>query len=157
MQRVFAMLDRTTTLALENQNSKTCEQCKNEFLPRQGRGGKPQRFCSTDCRLAFHSGGQHSQRSPTCSALVPVGVIIDHPRAENAPEATAEDFDWGDAESLIVPEQNATACYFNKAGELVIRQKRWPGDDSVIFVAPGCIADFIDKLTDICGVPSVGK
>lgn len=39
------------------------------------------------------------------------------------------DFDWNETESVIVPEQAATAVYFNNAGQIVIRQKGDPYDD----------------------------
>ncbi len=32
----------------------SCPWCNKPFLPRVG-GGKPQRFCSTQCRTQFHS------------------------------------------------------------------------------------------------------
>jgi hypothetical protein len=57
---------------------------------------------------------------------------------------------------VILPEQPATAVYFNPRGELVIRQKRWPDDDSFIYIAPDFVSEFIDKLCDIIGIPSVG-
>jgi hypothetical protein len=43
-----------------------CEHCNSPFTRRTGNGGKPQRFCSPQCRHAFHA--QREQRSPTCSA-----------------------------------------------------------------------------------------
>jgi len=133
-----------------------CEQCGNEFEPRNGSGGKPQRFCSTACRQAFHS--QRSQRSPTCSAATLLPAVIEPPKPQNAPQATpepSEDFDWNKDDSVILHEQPATAVYFNKEGSLVIRQRRWPDDDSFIYIAESSIADFLDRLTDACGVPSV--
>ena len=97
-----------------------------------------------------------SQRSPACGALP--AVIDSGPQNSpaDAPEADLK-FDWSDTESVVLPEQYATACYFNKTGELVIRQKRWPDDDAFIYIAPDQIVQFIDKLTDIIGIPSVGK
>jgi hypothetical protein len=68
-----------------------------------------------------------------------------------------EDFDWSQDDSIILPEQPATACYFNKREELVIRQRRWPDDDVVIFISPASITKFLDKITDVCGVPSAGN
>jgi hypothetical protein len=146
-------------------NFKTCEQCGNEFEPRNGNGGKPQRFCSTDCRRLFQN-GQRSQRGtnaqqtpPTRNAATSPPVVIGQPKPENAPAATPEpsgDFDWNDAEAVVLHEQPATAVYFNKEGSLVIRQRRWPDDDAFIYIAETSIADFLDKLTDICGIPSFG-
>lgn len=61
----------------------SCDQCGNEFKPRHGSGGKPQRFCSTKCRLAFHSEGQRPQHAPTCD------TVTEEIRA-TTPEATAK-------------------------------------------------------------------
>jgi hypothetical protein len=69
-------------------------------------------------------------------------------------EDDGEHFDWMKDESVIIREQPATACYFNPAGELVIRQRRWPDDDVFIYVAPHTIQEFLDKVTDACGVGS---
>ena len=45
--------------------AQACEHCGGDFIPRTGSGGKPQRFCSPDCRTAFHE-RQRSQHGPTC-------------------------------------------------------------------------------------------
>jgi hypothetical protein len=66
------------------------------------------------------------------------------------------DFDWEDRECVVLPEQPQTAVYWNTQDELVIRQRRWPDDDPCIFVSRASVAEFIDRLTDICGVPSFG-
>ena len=134
-----------------------CEHCGQPFTPRSGTGGKPQRFCSAECRAASHNKPQRSQRSPTCSNGVQLPAVT-QPAEKDAPQAApAGDFDWSDTDSVVLPEQPATACYFNPCGELVIRQKRWPDDDSFIYIAPNLISEFIDKLTGIIGVPSVGR
>jgi hypothetical protein len=142
----------------------TCEQCGNEFQPRK-HGGEPQRFCSTECRRLFQKDkrcpqlratAQQPPQPRTLPTLLP--ALIEPPKPENAPQATpepSEDFDWNkDDSSIILREQPATAVYFNKEGSLVIRQHRWPDDDIFIYIAESSIGDFLDKLTDICGVPS---
>jgi hypothetical protein len=40
---------------------------------------------------------------------------------------------------------------------LVIRQRCWPDDDALIFIAADSVDRFIDKLTDVMGIPSAGK
>jgi hypothetical protein len=52
--------------------------------------------------------------------------------------------------------RSSTAIYFNTRGELVIRQEAdWNEDtDTVLVIAKNNIEEFLDKLTDICGVPS---
>ena len=138
-------------------NFKNCQRCGNEFKSRNGNGGKPQRFCSTACRQAFHS--QRSQRSPTCTLPTLVPAVIDQPKPENAPRATpepSEDFDWNDTESVVLTEQRETAIYWNPNGDLVIRQKCWPDDDVWVVISKSSVDQFLDKLTDICGIPSFG-
>jgi hypothetical protein len=135
-----------------------CENCGNGFEPRKG--GKPQRFCSETCRMAFHAEVREAGKAvteanrATCT-LQTVTTPLLEPKPGPAP--TGEDFDWADDESVILREQPETAAYFNREGGLVIRQHRWPDDDTVVVIARNCIADFLDKLTDICGVPSVGR
>jgi hypothetical protein len=140
-----------------------CEQCGIAFTPRERSGGKPQRFCSTDCRQAFHSearaGGSpdlRPQRAPTCSALP---AVIDPPTPKsprNAPEANS-DFDWNDADAVALAEQHETAIYWNPKGDLVIRQRSWIDDDSLIFISRDSVDQFVDKLCDVVGIPSVSR
>jgi hypothetical protein len=68
-------------------------------------------------------------------------------------------FDWWKDDSIVVERQMSIAVYFNSRGHLVIRQEAEPNEDedTVIYVAPENIAAFIDRLTDIIGIPSVGK
>jgi hypothetical protein len=131
-------------------NYKTCEHCGSEFPPRNGSGGSRQRFCSSDCRGLFHK-SQRSQRAPACTP---------QPKPENAPRATQEpsgDFSWDDAEAVVLHEQPETAVYWNPNGDLVIRQRRhWPDDDVWVVITGDSVDRFLDKLTDICGIPSVG-
>ena len=51
-----------------------------------------------------------------------------------------EDFNWAETESVVVPEQLMTAVYQNGAGDVVIRQGRYPDDDVVVVVLPGACA-----------------
>ena len=68
------------------------------------------------------------------------------------------EFDWLTDDSVVLQEQPQTAVYFNSTGGLVIRQRAaWDQeDDTFVLIAPQSIAEFIDKLTDVAGVPSVG-
>ena len=78
-------------------------------------------------------------------------VIVEHKPAEDDSK-----FNWSDDDSIILRPQPETAAYFNKEGSLVIRQRNWPEDDSFIFIAEANIGEFLDKITDVCGIPSVG-
>src|SRR5690349_1327081 len=95
-------------------HSTSCEQCGEPFAKREGSGGKPQKFCSPECRQAFHSDSQRSQRSPTCDvATVPAATPIADPvkAATEACEAQIaailgeqpeEQFDWIKDDSIIL-------------------------------------------------------
>ena len=52
-----------------------------------------------------------------------------------------------------------SAAYINQAGGLTIRQERsWDQDEDIIIaIAPENVGEFIDKLTDVIGIPSFGK
>jgi hypothetical protein len=52
-------------------------------------------------------------------------------------ESDGDDFDWNDPneEAIVLREQRATAVYRNRAGEVVIRQRGWPDDDTVLFIS----------------------
>jgi hypothetical protein len=147
----------TTSSDDKLQSALLCEQCREPFKPRKG--GKPQRFCSEPCRMAFHSEAREADKT-TLASLRERGTLPIPPAATMTPEppaAATGDFDWADDESVILREQPETAAYFNREGGLVIRQHRWPDDDTVVVIAGNCIGSFLDKLTDVCGVPSVGR
>ncbi|MGY4160199.1 MULTISPECIES: hypothetical protein [unclassified Bradyrhizobium] len=88
----------------------------------------------------------------------PVGKLKrgNSPAAEVPAAGARDDFDWSVDGAMVLREQLATAIYFNDSGDLVIRQRQWPGEDNLIFVAPNCQQEFIDKLTDALGIPSFG-
>ncbi len=121
-----------------------CEHCGNPFEPRKGSGGKPQRFCSSDCRQAFHANAREGQRSPTCDPATgltaPQEAIVQRLMGE-ARKGREADF-WhpleGDCkECTAVPSQPAIAVYWNHRDQVVIRQERSDGDDDdVVLVDP---------------------
>lgn len=131
---------------LLNSEAATCQHCGETFKPREGSGGSKQKFCSPVCRTAFRT----KPEVPSVSQRVPACAVV--PDAGNN-----EDFDWSNDSSVVLHEQPETAIYFNKYGTLVIRQREWPDQDSFVYIAETNIGDFLDRLTDICGVPSFGK
>jgi hypothetical protein len=136
-----------------------CHQCGKPFEPRSKSGGKPQRFCSPECRAAFHTQPQRSQRSPTCSAPS-LPAVVDQPKPKDEPAAPAkdsEDFDWSDDSVVVIREQPETAIYFNPAGGLVIRQRNGWDEDVYVYINARLIDTFIDKLCDVVGIPSAGR
>jgi hypothetical protein len=84
-------------------------------------------------------------------------AVIDPPTPKTASEPTGGEFDWRDADALILEHQAATAVYWNPKGDLVIRQQHWPDDDSLIFISKTSVQEFVDKLCDAVGIPSVGR
>ena len=99
-----------------------------------------------------------AQRNPACTTLP---AIIDPPLEEPSTRAPEDEskFDWSDDDCVVLQDQARTAVYLGQSGHLVIRQERqWDqDDDTYVLIAPHNIADFIDRLTDIAGIPSVGK
>ena len=124
-----------------------CEQCGNPFEPRKGSGGKPQRFCSTDCRIT--SNAQRSQRSPTCDAPIEPAAVIPLPQ----PETRGETFSW-DAENVdvVLRKQPLTAIYLNPWDQVVIRQENeadGPQDDPFVHFEMHNLPAIINRLTVI--------
>jgi hypothetical protein len=73
-----------------------------------------------------------------------------------APSASGE-FNWLDDDSIVLRDQRATAIYRNHWGGLVIRQEcAWnEEDDPFVVINPENIEAFLDRLTEVCGIPSV--
>lgn len=135
-------------------SKKICENCNGEFTPRAGSGGKPQRFCGEDCRRQYHA---DSQRGPTPEPKQALAVIPAQKKPATEPEPENE-FDWNTDSSVVLNERPATAVYFNNAQDLVIRQKQpWDSEDAFVYIPRDAINEFLDRLTDACGIPSVGK
>jgi hypothetical protein len=89
------------------------------------------------------------------AALAKVDQIAMEERARE--KLDEPDFDWAKDDAVVFKEQLATAVYFNRFDDLVIRQQSpWSDDGSDVYV---CIAKpfqqvFLDKLCDALGIPS---
>jgi hypothetical protein len=81
-----------------------------------------------------------------------------HSQADEPPQADHSDFDWIDEETLVLRRQRAVALYRLPDGGLVIRQERdWnEEDDTCIVISPENVGDFVDRLADVAGIPTVG-
>lgn len=155
-----------------------CHHCLAPFTPRKGSGGKPQKYCSEECRRAADA--QRDQRGPTRSDETKPGAVeppqaeivqraVDQcrgaiqrqleERAALAPPPDSPEFDWINSPDIVLREQPETAVYFNPNGALVIRQRAdWNEEnDPFVFICPNNIEAFIDKLCDLIGIPSAGK
>jgi hypothetical protein len=171
-------------LDLSEKPTTRCEQCGNDFTPRNGSGGRRQRFCSEKCKTAFHNSQRVNVSTPHLGESAPTakkqtrihgplaaGNVLDgtlppedfpanYPFDPPAPSKIdrPSDFDWLKIESVL-HEQRQTAIYWNADGDLVIRQRAdWDEEnDPFICICENNVGAFIDKLTDFIGIPSVGK
>jgi hypothetical protein len=159
-------IDQTNTQPAEHNQEpeliseqRICLRCCRPFTPRQGKGGKPQLYCSTACRKANANPNDGPNASPNA---VPnaidakdVGEDVGKDVGKDV-EEDAEEFSWNRDDSVILQHQRRTAVYFNTRDELVIRQEAdWNEEtDTVLVIAKNNIEEFLDKLTDICGIPS---
>lgn len=149
-----------SSLEVDIRTSTPCQQCGQPFVP--GKRGEKKRFCSEPCRLAFHAAQREAGKAALASFKQPCTVsaitpILPEPKTSPAP--TGEDFDWLNDNSVVLREQPETAVYFNRDGALVIRQRAaWnQEDDPFVFISPANIGEFLDKLTEACGVPLAGR
>jgi hypothetical protein len=169
-QRRTEVLDKTSVAIDEFESKpeaeeKTCEQCRQPFTPRASSGGKAQRFCSSDCRTAFHNAG--SQRVPVTptygepsTKLPHVGntvatTLAEHLAARAAEEARVSAF-W--EKNIVVRHQPAIAVYINVEDGLTIRQHReWDEDeDPLVAIGRENISEFVNRVIEICadnGIP----
>jgi hypothetical protein len=157
----------------------TCEHCQQPFQPRSSNsGGLPQRFCSSTCRKASNNSKRRSQRltdvglnsnenfehlnrstTPHCETLLQ--LTNNSPTTHEALAPKDDDrFDWTHDGTAMLEEQRQVAIYIGERGHLVIRQRAdWPTerDDTVILISPQNVIEFVDKLTDVAGIPSLGR
>jgi hypothetical protein len=77
-------------------------------------------------------------------------LIFPTPHAAPAQAEEEEDwkFDWLNDPSVILRDQAGVAAYYNRLGELVVKQKGPFGDDPAIFVAPENISKFLAGIRD---------
>jgi hypothetical protein len=141
-----------------------CQHCDEWFTPRTGSGGKPAKFCSTECRRAADA--ERKANAPNArqraSGMTEAEAVA---YAEKAAKATlanlqrdeASDFDWRADDCVVLQEQAETAIYFNDSGGLVIRQRNWPHEDQTVIITKECIEAFHDKLCDALGIGSIGR
>jgi hypothetical protein len=82
------------------------------------------------------------------SAMEKIDTIAAAEAARKQLGMNEEDFNWNADDSVILKEQRATAVYFNKSQELVIRQKAaWDEEeDTFLFVTPENYNTFIDAV-----------
>jgi hypothetical protein len=144
--------DTADTPAAPEKQESICENCGSVFEPRKGSGGKPQRFCSPQCRKG-------SQRPndvvPNVNDAPRVGEDVGRGVGLDVGDETRE-FNWAAPDNCIALEsQLTTVLYRNRDDSLVIRQWNWPDDDHYIVITKQNIGAFLDKLADFCGIPRI--
>jgi hypothetical protein len=133
-------------------SSRRCEQCGKPFHRRKHGGGSPQRFCNQDCRIAWHA----AQRNRACTLETTVVATLPKRPSQNARENTSEDSNWDDRKSVVLSERLETSLYRNGRGDLIIRQRSWPGGDCWIVISNTSVNDFIGKLVELAAYPGLG-
>ena len=138
----------------ENSQHTICERCCRTFEPRKGSGGKPQRYCSPECRKGTLPNAPTSEipnvqrtRNPTPKAAKEVGRDVGNGVGD---EGDSEEFRWND-EDIVVPCQSPIAIYRNPSGGIVIRQDQtaFYDDDHWIVVLPENLPRLIRRLQEI--------
>jgi hypothetical protein len=150
-----------------------CGNCGQAFEPRNRKRGSPQKFCSSECRVqAFRVGKDPNTQSVSSQTQsVSQSVSYDSPNVADAgelvtkfphhfgtPTPPEDEFDWADDPDIVLRRQCATAVYFNKFDELVIRQQGFEGDswgntmDSCVYINQAFFKEFVNRLCAACGV-----
>lgn len=144
------------------EGDQVCPQCERTFTPRAGNGGKPQRFCSAECRRAFHANNPAPKTPTPPNDPTPAPTLLmDLPTSEPSPPADDDDgptpFDWEkDEDAVVLRSQAATAVYNNGSGDLVIRQEQRSdeSEENVVIIRKEHAQAFLDAICDALGVPS---
>jgi hypothetical protein len=58
--------------------------------------------------------------------------------------------------TLLCASQDKIEIVFDDEGNASITQTRWPDEDQTIVVSRDNLSDFLDRLCDALGVPSMG-
>jgi hypothetical protein len=62
----------------------------------------------------------------------------------------------GNGSTLLCASQDKIEIVFDNEGNAAIIQSSWPDEDQTILISRDNIPDFIDRLTDALGIPSIG-
>ncbi len=122
-------------------SSKVCDHCAKPFCSKKHGGGSPQRFCTYDCRMAWHE----AQRKPACTLVPKNSVSRSHPSPRNAPVNALRGFDRTARKSRTLSERLKTTMSLNGHG-LLIRQSCNRQDDRWIVVSNALIDTFVETL-----------
>lgn len=144
------------------QDERQCRYCETPFKPRSKSGGRPQLYCSVECRMAFHAEHTNDTTGVSQHRKLHVGVTPDtNTMADEEREEPLQGHDsgyepWDDEDTFKLPEQGLVAVYPNNHGQIIIREKAGPFDeeDSCVFIHRNNLLALIDKLCEFAGIGS---
>jgi hypothetical protein len=147
--RLGGTIDRNNNQATPEKQECICSNCGSVFTPRK----RSQKYCTPKCRLKAFRG---SEAESVSSCVSPAPCVSS--KLPCVPKNETQDFDWSEADDCIVlHHQPKTAIYRNPDNSIVIRQYNWPDEDSFVVITESNIDGFLDKLTEVCGIPSCGR
>ena len=118
-----------------------CGQCGKPFGPKKHGGGSSQRFCTYDCRMAWHA----AQRRPECTLVPKNSVSPSQPSPRNEPVNALRGFDRTARKSRTLSERLKTTMSLNGHG-LLIRQSCNRQDDRLTLISNALIPTFVETL-----------
>src|SRR6185369_2117384 len=131
---------RDSSVSLSGQ-ARRCDECGKPFGPKKHGGGSPQRFCSYDCRMAWHA----TQRQPACTLVPKNSVSRSGQSPGNAPVNGPGGFGRTVQKSRTLSEKLKTTMFRYEHG-LLIRQSCNQQDDRWILISNPSIDTFIETL-----------
>jgi hypothetical protein len=133
--RLASAIECANTPNSQNIQPRICERCGNTFEPRKNSGGKPQRFCSPQCRKSIVPNAK-----PNAESAPSVGEVVGKDLGKDVGQ------DIGD-EDIVVPEQLKIEVYFKRLGDVVIMQEASHGP--YVRVRPENLPFLIRRLQEI--------
>jgi hypothetical protein len=146
-----------------------CAECGGAFAPRTGNGGRPQRYCGDECRIAANNsrrqqGSQQINEAPTNQN----GSQQISQQINEAPNKSNKSVNVGNFEPIatndgasaieLVPtiQQNPITMEMDACGNLRLHQNNYPDQSAEIFILADFVDGFLDKLTSGLGIPTLG-
>lgn len=115
---------------------RACDHCGELFTARAA--GRTQKFCSPVCRRKHHDAKPaRAKRAQTCKA----------------PEILS---DVRTAHGTLLSDQPRVSFEFDADGGLYLTQHEDLRDDVTIYISADLLMTFLDRLTEVCGIPRFG-
>ena len=120
-----------------------CKHCGKPFQPRRRSGGKPQRFCSSACRFAFHQRGQRDEGGPTYNSPSAEPSAATQAEPKNSDRLTEHESDEQPNEwCWSIEPQAEIHVWAVKDGSIEIEQKSPLGEENdqhILVAAPNAV------------------